>query len=67
MQNRRYLFIRNNGQNLFRLPLEDDLVDAKVDLFDPDSLEPAGLIQKPVLKTGRVIARLVLNIQAARE
>jgi hypothetical protein len=67
MQNRRYLFIRNNGQNLLRLPLDDSLVDAKVDLFDPDSLEPAGLIQKPVLKTGRVIARLVLNIRAARD
>jgi hypothetical protein len=67
MQNRRYLPVRNNGQNLLIVLLDDDSAETKVDLFDPDSLEPTGLIQRPVLKTGRLIARLILNIQAVRE
>jgi hypothetical protein len=67
MQDRRYLPIRNNGQNLLIFPLNGDSAETKVDLFDPGSLEPADLIQRPVLKTGRVVARLILNIRSARD
>lgn len=62
MQDRRYLPIRNDGQTLLIVPLENGTAKADVDLFDPDSLEPDMLIRKPVIKTGYRLAQLRVGI-----
>lgn len=64
MQDRRYLPIRNNGQTLLVVPLENGVAKADIDLFDPESLEPDKLIQKPVIKTGHRLAQLRVSISA---
>lgn len=62
MQGRRYLPIRNDGETLLIVPLENGTAQTDIDLFDPESLEPDRLIQKPVIKTGHRLAQLRVNI-----
>lgn len=63
MKNRRYLPIRNDGQTLLVIPLKNGFGTAETILLDPSSLDPDRLIQKPVIKTGRRVAHLSLNVQ----
>lgn len=62
MQDRRYLPIRSDGLTTLVIPLKNNSGAAEIDVLDPQSLEPENA--KTVLKPGRRVARISLNIQA---